>query len=82
MTRDSTIFVTYQVCGCFKCSKILIDNQVDVNIVHQWLLRTLLPEERKVKINGVRGQQFMVDYIGSLKDFSMQTQARINISSS
>ena len=39
----------------------ILVNRVDMSIVHSSLLRNIMPTDRAVKINGVRGHQFTVE---------------------
>jgi hypothetical protein len=59
VTRDSSTFITYQLhatrmVGKFKKSEVLLDNQVDVSVIHPSLLREIeQAESSSVNINGV-----------------------------
>ena len=70
---DASTFSTYLVNSVsdnrFASSEVLIDNAVDVSIVHLSLLRNILPAEKSIKINGVGGHQFTVAETGYLDLF-------------
>jgi hypothetical protein len=51
------------------CTEILLDNQVDISIVHPQLLENVRPVERNIKVKGVGGVQMVVSKKGKLKDF-------------
>jgi hypothetical protein len=55
--------------GKFKRTEVLLDNQADVRVIHQTLLREVEPAEEDVRINGVGGHQFTVEDTGYLDDF-------------
>ncbi len=55
--------------GKFKRTEVLLDNQVDVSVMHPSLLREIGPAEETVRINGVGSHQFTVEREGYLDDF-------------
>jgi hypothetical protein len=74
VTWDASTFVTYHVhatgmVGKFKRSEMLLDNQVDISVIHPSLLREIEQSESPVNINGVGGVQFAIDKEGYLDDF-------------
>ena len=70
---DASTFSTYQVNlvsdNRFARTEVLIDNAVDVSIIHPWLLRNIMSAEKAIKINGVGGHQFTVTETGYLDPF-------------
>jgi len=50
----------------FGPNDVLLDNQANVSVVHQDLLRDIQDAEHAVKINGVGGHQFTVNKTGFL----------------
>ena len=66
----------------FKPTKLLLDSQANISIVHPNLLRDIKLAEKSVKINGVGGHQFYVKETGFLDPFfrvyvSEETRANI-----
>ena len=66
----------------FRLNEILIDNQVNISIVHPSVLRDIRPAEQTIKINGVGGHQFTVSETGYLDPLfcvyaSTKTRAKI-----
>jgi hypothetical protein len=53
----------------FKSTEILLDNQLDVSILHPSTLCNIQPATSKVNINGVRGLQYTVRDTGYLDEF-------------
>ena len=70
---DASAFSTYQVHSVsdnrIGRTEVLLDNAVDVSIVHPSLLRNIMPAAKEIKINGVRGHQFTVGETGYLDSF-------------
>ena len=70
---DASTSSTYQVNSVsdtrFGRTEVLIDNAVDVSIVHPSLLHNIMPAEKEIKINGVGGHQFTVAEKGYLDPF-------------
>jgi hypothetical protein len=73
---EATMFMTYlkkQVNAIgysgFCETEVLPDNQADISIMRPGLLHAFKPAEKKVHMNGVGGQQLMVDRKGYLEDF-------------
>ena len=70
---DASTFSTYQVNSVsdnrFGKTEVLIDNAVDVSMVHPSLQRNIMPAEKAIKINGVGGHQFSVMETGYLDPF-------------
>jgi hypothetical protein len=56
--------------GKFKRNEVLLDNQVDVSVLHHSLLREIGPADSPVNINGIGGLQLTVDEEGYLDELS------------
>jgi hypothetical protein len=75
ITWDANTFVTHHnvmniaAMHKFKRTKVLLDNQVDVSVIHPDLLRDLQLAEKTVRINGAGGFQFETSTKGHLQDF-------------
>jgi len=53
--------------GCFNCTKpVLLDNQANISIFHQDMLRDLNDAGEEIKVNGVGRHQFTVMQTGYL----------------
>jgi hypothetical protein len=52
-----------------KPTKVLLDNQANISIVHPMLLKNVRPAPKKIVIKGVRGPQLVVDQVGDLEGF-------------
>jgi hypothetical protein len=50
-------------------TKVLLDNQADISILHPMLLKDVQPAERQIKVKGVGGLQMVVDQQGILEGF-------------
>jgi hypothetical protein len=50
-------------------TKVLLDNQANISIIHPMLLEDIRPAPKKVKVNGVGGKQMIVDKMGMLPGF-------------
>ncbi len=62
--------------------EVLLDNQVDISIIHPRLLQHVKDSEDRAKVNGVRGPQLIVNKTGYLPDFfevytSAETKANV-----
>ena len=70
LTWNASTFHTYQVNAVqpniFGPNDVLLDNQANISIVRQELLRDIQDAEHAVKINGVGGHQFTVNKTGYL----------------
>jgi len=70
LTWNASTFHTYQVNtvqqSIFGPNDVLLDNQANVSVVRQELLRDIQDAEHAVKINGVGGHQFTVNKTGYL----------------
>jgi hypothetical protein len=53
----------HMTCG-LKTTDVLLDNQVDISVVHPSLLTGVRPAKQKNKISGVGGVQLIVDEVG------------------
>lgn len=51
-------------------TKVLLNNQGDISIVHLMLLKNIEKVERRIKVKGVDGLQLVVDQVGILEVFS------------
>jgi hypothetical protein len=52
-----------------KPTKVLLDNQANISIVHPMLLKNVRPAPKKIVIKGVGGPQLIVDQVGDLEGF-------------
>lgn len=50
-------------------TKVLLDNQANISIVHPMLLEDIRPAPRRIKVNGVGEKQMIVDKMGLLPGF-------------
>jgi hypothetical protein len=63
-------------------TKVLLDTQADISVMHPMMLSDVRPAERRIRISGVGGLQLIVDEVGMLDGFfhvyaSEQTKANI-----
>jgi hypothetical protein len=47
-------------------TQVLLDNQADISVMHQMLLRDVRPTEKKIRVRGVGGVQLIVKHVGML----------------
>jgi hypothetical protein len=50
-------------------TKVLLDNQADISIVHPCLLTNIHQAKKQIKVRGVSGLQLTVDHVGMLEGF-------------
>jgi hypothetical protein len=83
---DASTFATYQinVVGTIglERSDVLLDNQVDVSVMHPSLLSAIERADVEIPVNGVGGVQLVTDRTGYLEDFFRvyaSTDTRANV---
>jgi hypothetical protein len=65
-------------------TKVLLDNQADISILHPMQLKDVQPAERKIKVKGLGGLQMVVDQQGILEVFFLvyaSTDTKANVRS-
>jgi hypothetical protein len=50
-------------------TKVLLDTQADISMMHPMMLSEVHPAERRIRISGVGGLQLIVDKVGMLDGF-------------
>jgi hypothetical protein len=50
-------------------TQVLLDNQADISVMHQMLLKDVRPAEKKIRVCGVGGVQLIVEHVGMLDGF-------------
>lgn len=72
---EANLYVTYEVYNSVHSSQrfnqyeILLDNQVDVSVVHPCLLRDEQLADSPIMVNGIGGKQLKVKNTGFLEEF-------------
>jgi hypothetical protein len=67
--REFVVNNAVKVTQALQFTKILLDNQADISIVHPALLTDIYWAEKKIKVKRVGGLQFIVDQVGILEGF-------------
>jgi hypothetical protein len=50
-------------------TKVLLDNQADISMIHPMLLKDVQKVDRRIRVNGVGGLQLIFDEMGVLDGF-------------
>jgi hypothetical protein len=62
---NSTVHITQGLLP----TKVLLDNQANISIVHPMLLKNVRPAPRKIRVKGIGGPQLIFDKVGDLEGF-------------
>jgi hypothetical protein len=68
-TREYTVNNAVHVTQVLAPTKVLLDNQADISIIHPMLLTDVQNSERRIRVKGVGGLQLIVDEEGILEGF-------------
>jgi hypothetical protein len=68
-TREYTVDNAVHVTQVLAPTKVLLDNQADISIIHPMLLSNVQKSEKRKRVKGVGGLQLIVDEEGILEGF-------------
>jgi hypothetical protein len=67
--QEFTVNNAVHLMQALEPTKVLLNNQADISIMHLMLLRDVQKSQRRIRVKGVGGQQLIVDKEGVLDGF-------------